>query len=128
MIDVLEHLPDIVNAMAEVYRIGKHNSKVVVRVPYWNSSTAHADPTHIHYFDFETFNFFDINSWRYQARKYYGDYAFNLISVIFYTKILRRTIAVRNRFIKMLFKMLARHIGNIVQVIEAEYQIVKMKK
>lgn len=124
---MLEHLPDIVTSMGEMYRIGKDNSKVVVRVPYWNSSTAHADPTHIHYFDYETFNFFDINSWRYRTRKYYGNYAYRLASVKYYTKIFGRTITLSNGIIKMIFRNLSKHLGNVVHVIEAEYLIVKKK-
>ena len=45
-LDVLEHLDDFIKNMEEVYRILNKNGKILLKVPYWNSSSAYIDPTH----------------------------------------------------------------------------------
>lgn len=52
---IIEHLPDTLKVMEEIWRIAKPNAKVEILVPFYNSSTAHGDITHIRYFCFESF-------------------------------------------------------------------------
>ena len=40
MKDVLEHLPDTIRVMEEIYRICKPGAKIYIAVPYWNSYEA----------------------------------------------------------------------------------------
>ena len=75
-IDVIEHLVDVTKTMEEIYRILKPGDSVEIRVPYWNSWCAHADPTHKHTFHELTFRYFDIESPFYQERKYYTNAKF----------------------------------------------------
>ena len=44
---VLEHLPNTVKAMEELYRLLKPNGKLIIRVPHFSGSGAWANPTHI---------------------------------------------------------------------------------
>lgn len=72
MKDVLEHLPDTIKTMEELYRITKPEAKVYITVPYWNSVTAHGDPTHVRLFTEDTFSFFDPVSPHCKDRHYYS--------------------------------------------------------
>jgi len=69
--DLLEHLDDFMLAMEEMYRILKPGGEVEVKVPYWNSTTCHADPTHKRGFHELRFHFFDPRSPLCQERHYY---------------------------------------------------------
>lgn len=72
MRDVLEHLPDTVRTMEELYRITKLGAQVYITVPYWNSLTALGDPTHVRLFNEFTFHFFDPTTWQCKERPYYS--------------------------------------------------------
>ena len=75
--DVLEHLPNTINVMNEIYRITKPASKIYIAVPYWNSWEAITDPTHISQFNEYTFDFFDPESSTCRNREYYSNARFN---------------------------------------------------
>ena len=70
--DVLEHLPDTLGTMEELYRITKPGASVYIAVPYWNSWEAVTDPTHVRQFNEFTFNFFDPTKSQCQERPYYS--------------------------------------------------------
>ena len=70
--DVLEHLPDTLGTMEELYRITKPGASVYIAVPYWNSWEAITDPTHVRQFNEFTFNFFDPTKAQCQERPYYS--------------------------------------------------------
>ena len=72
MKDVLEHLPDTIRTMEELYRITKPGAKVYITVPYWNSCTAIGDPTHVKLFNEFSFDFFDPTTWQCKGRPYYS--------------------------------------------------------
>lgn len=72
MKDVLEHLPDSIRTMEELYRITRPGAKVYVTVPYWNSLVATGDPTHIRLFNEYSLTFFDPTTWQCRERPYYS--------------------------------------------------------
>jgi SAM-dependent methyltransferase len=78
MKDVLEHLPDTIRTMDELYRITAPNALVYIAVPYWNSFEAIGDPTHLRQFNEITFDFFDPDSWRCRDRSYYAKARFRV--------------------------------------------------
>lgn len=55
---LLEHLPDLVSFMEEVHRVLKPGGIMRVRVPYFTSNYAFADPTHLRFFSYSTFDYF----------------------------------------------------------------------
>lgn len=57
MRNILEHLPDTLPVMEEVWRIAKPGARVNVLVPYYNSPGAWGDPTHRRAFNEETFDY-----------------------------------------------------------------------
>jgi ubiquinone/menaquinone biosynthesis C-methylase UbiE len=58
---ILEHLNDIADVMEELHRISKPNAVIEIRVPYYASHYAFADPTHKHYFSWKSFDYFTKN-------------------------------------------------------------------
>ena len=55
----LEHLPDTVKIMEEIYRVCKKDALVRIKVPYFKSIGAFKDPTHVSFFTERTFEYFD---------------------------------------------------------------------
>lgn len=58
MINVLEHLHDIVKVMEEVHRISKSNAIIAISVPHFSSCDFYADPTHVRAFSSRSFDYF----------------------------------------------------------------------
>lgn len=54
----LEHTDDLLAVMQEVWRVCRHGARVSIAVPYFNSVGAFRDPTHRHFFTWETFEHF----------------------------------------------------------------------
>jgi SAM-dependent methyltransferase len=81
--DVIEHLNDFMKAMEEIYRILKPCGMVKLSVPYWNSVSAHGDPTHRRGFHELTFRFFDPDSPLCKERHYYTPVRFNVTKEVF---------------------------------------------
>lgn len=57
-LNVLEHLPDLAAAMSEIHRVLRDHGRCTVEVPYFTSVSAYADPTHVRWFTFTTFEHF----------------------------------------------------------------------
>ena len=51
LFDVLEHLPDTVGTMNEIWRISRSGCRVEILYPYWRSFGAYSDPTHVRFFN-----------------------------------------------------------------------------
>ena len=60
-IHVLEHIPNIVKAMNEAWRILKYNGTLNIRVPLFPTLGSISDPTHVRFFVVPTFDYFTIN-------------------------------------------------------------------
>jgi SAM-dependent methyltransferase len=58
---VLEHLPDTVKVLEEIHRIAQPRALIKIHVPYFASYNAFADPTHISFFTYKTFDYFTDN-------------------------------------------------------------------
>lgn len=77
MNDIIEHLPDTIKTMEEIYRICKPNAKVYIRTINWNSHYNAMDPTHVRTFHERSFDFFG----HYPGRDYYSKARFDVVSV-----------------------------------------------
>jgi SAM-dependent methyltransferase len=55
---VLEHVPDLVGLVYEVHRVLKPGGLLVAHVPYFRSSWAHIDPTHVRSFTINSMDYF----------------------------------------------------------------------
>lgn len=58
LINILEHLPDTVRVIEEIWRICKQDATVRISVPYYNSPGACSDPTHVRFFTESSFDYF----------------------------------------------------------------------
>lgn len=57
----LEHLDNLPKIMAEIWRISKKDAIIKVIVPYFAYVGAFKDPTHKHFFTWQTMDYFDIS-------------------------------------------------------------------
>jgi hypothetical protein len=55
---ILEHLEDLIGAMAEVHRIGQAGAKVLVVTPHFSSHNSCTDPTHRYHLAWGSFDYF----------------------------------------------------------------------
>jgi ubiquinone/menaquinone biosynthesis C-methylase UbiE len=58
MNSVLEHVIDVLKTLGEVHRVGKPGAHVLIKVPYFRSTDAFADPSHYHFFTSRSMDFF----------------------------------------------------------------------
>ena len=81
--DILEHLPETVRTIEELWRVCAHDAVVDIRVPYWNSRWAWMDPQHVRAFQECTFDFFDPSKKYCKQRPYYSNARFKVEHVVF---------------------------------------------
>ena len=122
--NVLEHLPDTVGAMEEIYRITKPGANIFLGVPYWNSFEAWGDPTHTRVFTEETFEFFDPTTWRGRERSYYTKARFKVDRIVYcinFAKPLSRSVAAyrfgmkaESKIFKTALRVLAAYLCNVI--------------
>lgn len=70
--DIIEHLPDKIHTMNEIYRIASSKSRISIIVPSSNGTGAFQDPTHVSYWNERSFQYFDFNSAYF--RRFHGAY------------------------------------------------------
>ena len=73
---VLEHLPNVIATMEELWRICKPNAKLHIRVPHFTGILAWKDPTHRRSFTSESFGYFGDNDY-----SFYTHARFQVMSV-----------------------------------------------
>jgi SAM-dependent methyltransferase len=59
--DIIEHLPDKLNTMNEIWRIGKPGAKVDILVPSTDGRGAFQDPTHVSFWNINSFFYYCID-------------------------------------------------------------------
>ncbi len=91
---VLEHIENIIGLVYEVHRILKPGGIFLAHVPYFRSSWAHIDVTHVRCFTIRAMNNFVRGTYEYENYRF-GDEAFSKMEVFLDTNqpsILRRRI------------------------------------
>jgi predicted O-linked N-acetylglucosamine transferase (SPINDLY family) len=56
--DIIEHLPDRINTMNEIWRVCKPGAKVDIRVPSTDGRGAFQDPTHVSFWNINSFFYY----------------------------------------------------------------------
>ncbi len=116
---VLEHLPDTVFIMQEIYRVCCNGAKVVIKVPYFKSTAAFKDPTHVKFFTERTFEYFDpayVEDDRLPEYQLKTNFKLEKITYNYYTR--------GTRFIPFV-ALLRRFFWDIVKNIVVELRVVK---
>ena len=75
-IHLVEHLPDTIRVMEEMYRMTRPGAIVTIEVPHYKHSNAYKDPTHVRFFTEESFDYFGGNE-----RSYYTHARFRVAKV-----------------------------------------------
>ena len=69
---VLEHLRlNLVESLDECWRILRAGGQIFIKLPYWQSEGAHADPTHYWFFSLRSLDQFDPDTERGKAYAFY---------------------------------------------------------
>ncbi len=74
MCHVLEHIPDTLSLMSELYRIGKNGAKLFVRLPHGSNDDAWEDPTHTRAYFESSFIYFSQPAYSRADYGYVGDW------------------------------------------------------
>jgi SAM-dependent methyltransferase len=137
LVDILEHLPSVPRTMEEIHRVTKPGGRVLVRVPYYNSTDASGDPTHVHLFNECTLDFLDPGRLMGKERAYYSTARFHIEAVAYRVYFLRRAYllctryearamsvpdpysvsVLRNGMLKKFLPYLAHPLGNIIRTL-----------
>ena len=130
MLNVLEHVPDTLRTLREIWRIARPGAKVTIRVPYWNGYDAFTDPTHLKFFSERTLMFFDHRSTWYRAYEHMFQCKFVIERLGYYiripvTAVKGKYLLIHNPLIKMLLSFLATYLNNIICVLEVDYRAIK---
>lgn len=67
-LDVLEHLPDTLRTMEELYRVTRGGATITIKVPHYKHSNAYKDPTHVRFFMEESFDYFGKNEYSFYTK------------------------------------------------------------
>ena len=76
--DVIEHIPDTVRTMEELWRLLTPDGRAFIRVVNWNSHYTAMDPTHLAAFTEQSFDFFGKRT----NRSYYTRARFDVVKVV----------------------------------------------
>ena len=141
LVNILEHLPSVVMAMEELHRITRPDGRIMIRVPYFNSWDASADPTHVHVFNESTFDFFDPSTNLGKERSYYSRARFQITLMGYFVYFFRRQYLIcrskeetkdillpapyrikvaHSAFVKKFLPYLAHPLGNIIRALHVE--------
>jgi SAM-dependent methyltransferase len=123
--NILEHLPDTIGVLEEIWRISRPGGSVHVRVPYWNSLDGITDPTHVRWFNQYTFQFFDPTSERCRRRPYYTRARFRITEEAFFTRVPRRYVRVAHPALKKVLTIGAHFLCNVIRMLEYRLTVVK---
>jgi len=99
--NAIEHLPDRIHTMNEIWRICKPNAKVDILVPSTDGRGAFQDPTHVSYWNINSFLYYSVGHPNHELCKRYGFrggfkienlYDFSGLDNIVYTQAILRAI------------------------------------
>ncbi len=87
LFNLLEHLPDTILVMEELWRVTKPGGIVHIQVPYYNSAGAFQDPTHVKFFTERTFEYFTVDgATELSHYNYYSHARFEIERLDFYQR------------------------------------------
>lgn len=119
LFNLLEHLPDTIQVMEELWRITKPGGLVHIQVPYYNSAGAFQDPTHVKFFTERTFDYFSVDGTTELSHyNYYSSARFEILSIEFYQR----------PFLKRLPRRLQIFLGHHLATIQAMNVVLKTVK
>lgn len=77
---VLEHVGNMVGLMSEIHRVLRPGGILLAHMPYFRSSWAHIDPTHVRSFTINSMDYFVRGTYCYDNYRF-GDEAFSEIQI-----------------------------------------------
>lgn len=77
---VLEHLKNPLDVLLEIYRICERGAVVEIKSPHFTNVGAYHDPTHLHYFSINSFDYLIEGTKKRKDFSFYGSKSFKLIN------------------------------------------------
>jgi SAM-dependent methyltransferase len=115
--DVIEHLPNTMKTMEEIYRIARPDARIYIRVVNWNCIYTAMDPTHVKAFTRNSFDFFGSRP----GRNYYTRARFEVVRADpIYNGQVRRYIRSRK-----ILEFLSTYLCNVLQALDFELKAIK---
>ncbi len=71
--NVFEHIDNILGLMQECNRVLKKGATLVVKVPYFKSSHAFVDPTHVNFFTIQSMDYYVKNTYFHKEYKFFEE-------------------------------------------------------
>jgi SAM-dependent methyltransferase len=116
--DVIEHLPNTIKTMEELYRIARPDAHIYIRVINWNTTYQATDPTHVKAFSEQSFDFYGVR----KHRSYYTHARFDVVSLKrVYDKRIQRWVFGNQRALNFL----SRHLNNVLISLHFDLQAQK---
>ena len=115
----LEHVPNYLFALSEMYRVLKHGGRLLVGLPYVTHTDSHlVNPYHIHNFNESSFDYFDVSKLKGSAAEE---------SPVFFKKVFHRYqyFGLIKIFPSPIKKWCRRHLLNIVERIDFGLIVIK---
>jgi SAM-dependent methyltransferase len=112
---VLEHVHNLTLLLVEIHRILKPGGQLLAHVPYFRSSWAHIDPTHIRSFTLDSLDYYVQDTWLYDNYRFCEtsfckiekfldtDYPSTITRKIFTNLALRNSIKFENSLLSFIF-------------------------
>jgi len=102
---VLEHLPDVMATMEELWRVAKPGATISIRVPHFTGILAWKDPTHRRSFTSESFGYFGDNGY-----SFYTHARFEVMSVrLIYSTYQKECRSISRMLVRTIQWLLDRH-------------------
>lgn len=125
LINVLEHLPDTISTLEELYRLSTNKGKLMIRVPYWNSLEQSTDPTHVKIFNERSLDYFDPSKPLCKRRPYYSNARFSIDSVGVWLSVFGKYILIHDSLVSKILLEISHYISNVVKLIEFTLEPIK---
>ena len=89
--DVVEHIPDLVGCMKELWRIGRPGARIRITTPHFSAANSFKDPTHVRHLSYRSLDYFSPD----HPLCFYGGAGFSIVhrEIIFQPTLVNRVVA-----------------------------------
>jgi ubiquinone/menaquinone biosynthesis C-methylase UbiE len=75
---LVEHIYDIVAFMKEIWRVSNDGAMIYILTPHFTAYHSYTDPTHVHHFTMESFDYFDSTTEKGREFRFSNDFDFRI--------------------------------------------------
>jgi hypothetical protein len=124
---VLEHIFNFVPLIHDLWRIGKNNAKIKIKVPFFSSWGQFNDPTHVRFFTPFTFNYFERNNYSHEVGTDKTMFKIKRVKINFSVGKAKFLNFLINPLINLNKKFYCRFMAWIIPASELEFELIVLK-